>query len=82
MLMQKSGIWLKSGAIWWSKKACGLGMQLPSEETLGMLSLWIVGWIPFIGFLLKGVAFLIGFGSVLVTTFSAIRRETNYLQKA
>lgn len=45
------------------------------ETLVGMIALWIVGWIPFIGFLLKGFAALIGFGGVIMSLFLVIRKQ-------
>lgn len=46
------------------------------ETLVGMMALWIVGWIPFVGFLLKSFAVLIGFGGVIVSLFLVIRKQT------
>ncbi len=40
------------------------------RETLwGLIILWIIGWIPYIGWMAKAVAIVIGLGAVLITRF-------------
>ncbi len=40
------------------------------RETLwGLIILWIIGWIPYIGWMVKAVAIVIGLGAVLITRF-------------
>ena len=36
---------------------------------LGLLTLWLVGWVPIIGSLVKAAAIFLGFGGVLATIF-------------
>lgn len=36
---------------------------------LGLLTLWLIGWIPFIGSLVKAAAIFLGFGGVLAVLF-------------
>ncbi|MCK4358251.1 MAG: polymer-forming cytoskeletal protein [Candidatus Cloacimonetes bacterium] len=36
------------------------------ETLLGMIILWVIGWIPFLGWLVKAIALLLGFGGVIV----------------
>lgn len=41
---------------------------------LGLLTLWLVGWVPFIGSLVKAAAIFLGFGGVLATIFASRKR--------
>lgn len=41
---------------------------------LGLLILWLVGWVPFVGSLVKAVAIFLGFGGVLATIFTSRTR--------
>ena len=39
------------------------------ETIWGMMILWIIGWIPYVGWMLKVFAVVLGFGGVLMTRF-------------
>jgi len=39
------------------------------ETIWGMIVLWIIGWIPYVGWMLKVFAVVPGFGGVLMTRF-------------
>ncbi len=40
------------------------------RETLwGLIILWIIGWIPYIGWMIKAVAIVVGLGATLITRF-------------
>jgi hypothetical protein len=40
------------------------------RETLwGLIILWIIGWIPYIGWMVKAVAIVVGLGATLITRF-------------
>jgi hypothetical protein len=41
---------------------------------LGLLTLWLIGWVPFIGSLVKAAAIFLGFGGVLATIFASRTR--------
>jgi hypothetical protein len=41
---------------------------------MGLLSLWLIGWVPFLGSLVKAVIIVLGFGGVLVTLFTSRKR--------
>ena len=41
---------------------------------LGLLTLWLIGWVPVIGSVVKAVAILLGFGGVLATLFTSRKR--------
>jgi len=41
---------------------------------LGLLTLWLIGWVPFIGSLVKAAAIFLGFGGVLATIFTSRTR--------
>ena len=53
------------------------GLNILWVTVLGLILLWAIGWVPFLGPAVKSVAILLGFGAVLVTIFSSInhRRE-------
>jgi hypothetical protein len=38
---------------------------------LGLLTLWLIGWIPFIGSLVKAASIFVGFGGVLAVLFTS-----------
>ena len=39
------------------------------ETFWGLIILWLVGWIPYIGWMVKAVAIVLGLGAVLITRF-------------
>jgi hypothetical protein len=39
------------------------------ETFWGLIVLWLVGWIPYIGWMVKAVAIVLGLGAVLITRF-------------
>lgn len=39
------------------------------ETFWGLLILWLIGWIPYIGWMVKAIAIVIGLGAVLITRF-------------
>jgi hypothetical protein len=39
------------------------------ETFWGLIVLWIIGWIPYIGWMVKAVAIVLGLGAVLITRF-------------
>ena len=41
---------------------------------MGLLALWLIGWIPFLGSLVKAVVIVLGFGGVLTTLFTSRKR--------
>ena len=41
---------------------------------LGLLALWLIGWIPLLGSLVKAAVIVLGFGGVLATLFSSRKR--------
>lgn len=41
---------------------------------MGLLTLWLIGWVPFLGSLVKGVVIVLGFGGVLLTLFTSRKR--------
>jgi hypothetical protein len=41
---------------------------------LGLLTLWLIGWVPVLGSVVKAVAILLGFGGVLATLFTSRKR--------
>jgi len=41
---------------------------------MGFLALWFIGWVPFLGSLVKAVAIVLGFGGVLTTLFTSRKR--------
>jgi hypothetical protein len=46
----------------------------PLRQTLwGLIVLWVVGWIPYIGWMVKSVAIVVGLGATLVTRFGTHR---------
>jgi hypothetical protein len=54
-------------------------MKRPALNTIwltvmGLLALWLIGWVPFLGSLVKAAAILLGFGGVLATLFTSRRR--------
>jgi hypothetical protein len=46
----------------------------PLRETFwGLIILWLIGWLPYIGWMVKSVAIVIGLGATLVTRFGTYR---------
>jgi len=44
------------------------------QETLwGLIILWLVGWIPYVGWMVKAIALVIGLGATLVSRFGTHR---------
>jgi hypothetical protein len=41
---------------------------------LGLLALWLIGWVPLLGSFVKAAAIVLGFGGVLVTLFTTRKR--------
>lgn len=39
----------------------------------GLITLWVIGWVPVLGWLVKAVALLLGFGGVIVALLSTTR---------
>ncbi|MCP4626226.1 MAG: hypothetical protein GY850_22350 [bacterium] len=50
------------------------GLNVLWVTLLGLFTLWVVGWVPFIGSLIKAVAIFFGFGGVLATIFTSRKR--------
>ena len=43
--------------------------SLARETFWGLVILWLIGWLPYIGWMVKAVAIVVGLGAVLVTRF-------------
>ena len=41
---------------------------------LGLLALWLIGWVPLLGSFVKAAAIVLGFGGVLATLFTSRKR--------
>ena len=41
---------------------------------IGLLALWLIGWVPFLGSMVKAVVILLGFGGVLATLYNSRKR--------
>jgi hypothetical protein len=41
------------------------------ETFLGLIVLWIIGWLPYIGWMVKAIAIVVGLGASLVSCFGA-----------
>jgi hypothetical protein len=41
---------------------------------LGLITLWMISWVPFLGWLVKAVVLVLGFGAVLASIFSSTGR--------
>jgi uncharacterized membrane protein len=53
-----------------------LGRKDPSilrETFWGLIILWLIGWIPYIGWMVKTLALVIGLGATLVSRFGTHR---------
>jgi hypothetical protein len=40
---------------------------------LGLIALWVIGWVPVLGWLVKGVALFLGFGGVIAALLGAAK---------
>jgi len=48
------------------------------QETLwGLVILWLIGWVPYLGWMVKVIAIVLGMGGVLITRFGTIRASKN-----
>jgi hypothetical protein len=43
------------------------------ETFWGLVIIWMVGWIPYLGWMIKAIAIVIGLGAVLITRFGTYR---------
>ena len=41
---------------------------------MGLLALWLIGWVPFLGSLVKATVIVLGFGGVLATLFASRKK--------
>ena len=41
---------------------------------MGLLAIWLISWVPFLGSLVKAVVIVLGFGGVLATLFTSRKR--------
>ena len=41
---------------------------------MGILAIWLISWVPFLGALVKAVVIVLGFGGVLATLFTSRKR--------
>jgi len=41
---------------------------------MGLLALWLIGWVPFLGSFVKAAVIVLGFGGVLTTLFTSRKR--------
>ena len=41
---------------------------------IGLLALWLIGWVPFLGSFVKAAAIVLGFGGVLATLFTSRKK--------
>ena len=47
------------------------------QETLwGLLILWLIGWVPYLGWMVKIVAIVLGMGGVLITRFGTMQNRS------
>ena len=51
------------------------GLNMLWMTSMGLVILWVIGWVPFVGPAVKSIAAVIGFGAVLVTIFGSISRR-------
>jgi hypothetical protein len=49
-------------------------LSLIWHTVMGLLALWCIGWVPFLGSLVKAVVIVLGFGGVLTTLFTSRKR--------
>jgi hypothetical protein len=53
------------------------GQHIIRETFWGLLVLWLVGWVPYIGWMVKVFALTLGLGAVIYTRFGAAHRNSN-----
>jgi len=46
--------------------------SMVQETLLGLIFLWLIGWIPFVGSMVKAIAIVLGMGGVLITRFGTV----------
>lgn len=44
-----------------------------TQTSLGLAIIWLVGWIPYVGWMIKALVIVVGLGGVLVTRFGTVR---------
>ncbi len=49
------------------------GRSLMTQTSLGLVIIWLVGWIPYVGWMMKALVIMVGLGGVLVTRFGTLR---------
>ena len=54
-------------------------MKRPTRDVIwltvmGLSALWLIGWVPFLGSLVKAVVIVLGFGGVLETLFTSRKK--------
>lgn len=52
------------------------------ETFLGLIILWLIGWLPYIGWMVKALAIVLGLGAVLITRFGTYRSGKGELPAA
>jgi hypothetical protein len=51
------------------------GLNMLWMTSMGLVILWVIGWVPFVGPAVKSIAAVLGFGALLVTIFGSISRR-------
>jgi len=49
------------------------GSGIVRETFWGLVTLWLIGWIPYVGWMVKALALVIGLGATLVSRFGTHR---------
>lgn len=45
------------------------GKSLVQETLWGLVTMWVIGWVPYLGWTVKTIAILLGMGGILITRF-------------
>jgi len=51
------------------------GKSLVQETLWGLVILWLIGWIPYIGWMVKVISLVLGMGGVLITRFGTMQNR-------
>ncbi len=62
-----------SWALSWRKRESGI----VGETFWGLVILWMAGWIPYLGWMIKAVAVVLGLGATLITRFGSYHKVAN-----
>jgi hypothetical protein len=51
------------------------GKSLIQETLWGLVALWVIGWVPYLGWMVKTIAVVLGMGGVLISRFGTMQNR-------